>query len=151
MPQLITDDSKVVARARMSIAQNSPTNQTTAIFFDSVDFDPYGVITNAGNTSFRLTAPMNGIYRVTVVMTTSGTTTNNMETNTVILKNGSYYSQMFRNRVQGAAIGTPYLTYSSDLIPLNKGEYIHISGNSSTVLAFDISNTNTNYICFEKV
>jgi hypothetical protein len=152
MAQLITDDSKVVARAHMAIAQNSPINGTTAIFFDTIDFDSHGAISNAGNTSFRFTAPMNGVYRVTVVMTTTGTTTNNMEVNTTLMKNGVLYSQIFRSRLPSTAIGTPYLTYSSDLIKLNKDEYVYITGNSSTSLAFDLaSSPSSNYICIERL
>lgn len=137
----------VVARYQTAAGQSLANSTTTIVNFATEAFDSHDAVTVG--SSWKFTAPIDGIYRITSIVTFAANAT------------GVRQLDIYKNGASNAIIGlTPYTisTGTSTLfggaasLDLTKGDYVDIRAwqNSGGALAL-ISNATANVISIERV
>lgn len=143
-----TDTRVVAARYTYASGQNVTNGSTDILNFATLDFDTHNAVTTGA--SWKFTAPVPGIYRVSADIV-SDANTNTAPVTLDLYKNGSLYSDITR----GAKAGTTSCAYQltgSTSIKLAAGDYIDIrlengSGGTLAVLA----NVRNSWVAIERL
>lgn len=129
-----------VVAASYWCSANFAASTTVPINFDSKDFDTTGSVTPSA-TAWKFTAPVAGVYQVSMFTNISGTTTANY----IIYKNGSAYKSLFYS-VSAAPNG------GCQELQLNAGDYIDIRpSTNATVIGGTLSGTGTAIITIQRI
>lgn len=144
------DTRVVAARYSSSTAQTIDANQVVG--YENKQFDTHNAVSGSG-TSWKFTAPVSGIYRVSIAAITAsiawGAANRNLATS--LFKNGVLYSTIAEGYTSGSYTG--YISNAgSTLIDLNAGDYIQIKQNANQAGVTTLgSYPNCNWVAIERI
>lgn len=153
-PTQIAASEKVAARYRQTSAQNVPSSTPAVMSFETKDFDTHGMSSGTG-TSWKLTAPVQGVYSVSAMMGTVSTSpggSSDRYLNLEVYKNGSRYTNLVINS-KASSVAVQYWITGTTLVNLNAGDYIELKA-AHSINGSNILSTNTgdeNWITFHRI
>lgn len=138
--QMSDSTTQQVVAASYWCSTNFAASTTVPINFDSKDFDTTGSVTTSA-TAWKYTAPVAGVYQVSMFTNVVGTTTANY----VIYKNGSAYKSLFYS-ISAAPSG------GCQELQLNAGDYIDIRpSTAATVVGGSLTAAGTAIITIQRI
>lgn len=114
--------SETIAASYSSSVNKSPST-TVPVDFDTKEFDTHGMVTGTGGSSWRATAPLSGLYEITI--------------NQIYLTSGTAYFGIYKNGVFVKTIS--YATtnvFAEGTLPIQliAGDYVDIRPNGATTV-----------------
>jgi hypothetical protein len=149
-PAQIASSETVAARYKTT-GQAIPNATATIVNFSTSDFDTHGATTTGA--SWKFTAPVSGIYRVsTEIQYTSAIYNANTLFEAILFKNGSSFSSLgYTSKETNTANIAPTVT-GSTLIQLNAGDYVDIRTYQNSTASINLSASNGyNWVAIERV
>lgn len=150
-PSAIAASESINARYSTNAGQSIPDSTTTIVNFEDKSFDSHGSVTTGA--SWKYTAPISGIYRVSskILFTSTTTWTDGESVTLQLFRSGSAYS-VLDYKDNYPAVGVYAGAGGSDTIRLNAGEYfdIRMYQTSGGTLSLHPS-TEHNYCSIERI